>query len=139
MSSEKVPNRNVAGVSKGGSLTNHPSEKDGAFAVLAGRPLLPNVGIPLNLDWVRDVRVNTSAVPTDVLVSFFTAGGSPIGTVTTTVPALRWTQIVRALPAGQASAFAKVQVLAGGAQILGSASVIDGNSTDPTTIPMWVQ
>ena len=62
MSSEKVPNRNVAGVSKGGSLTNHPSEKDGAFAVLAGRPLLPNVGIPLNLDWVRDVRVNTSAV-----------------------------------------------------------------------------
>ena len=83
--------------------------------------------------------VNTSAVPTDVLVSFFTAGGSPIGTVTTTVPALRWTQIVRALPAGQASAFAKVQVLAGGAQILGSASVIDGNSTDPTTIPMWVQ
>jgi hypothetical protein len=55
------------------------------------------------------------------------------------VPALRWTQIVRALPAGQASAFAKVQVLAGGAQILGSASVIDGNSTDPTTIPMWVQ
>ncbi|MGA8301990.1 MAG: deoxyribose-phosphate aldolase [Terriglobales bacterium] len=32
------------------------------IAVLAGRPLLPNRGIPLNLDWVRDVRVNTSAV-----------------------------------------------------------------------------
>jgi len=33
-----------------------------AFAVLAGRPLLPNRGVPLNLDWVEDVRVNTSAV-----------------------------------------------------------------------------
>jgi len=32
------------------------------IAVLSGRPLLPNKGIPLNLDWVRDVRVNTSAV-----------------------------------------------------------------------------
>jgi hypothetical protein len=83
---------------------------------------------------------NTSAVQTDVRVSFFTASGSPIGSpITVTVPALRWTQVVRALPAGQASAFAKVQVLAGGAQILGSASVVDGNSTDPTTIPMWVQ
>src|ERR1039458_5699995 len=34
----------------------------GAIANLSGRPLLPNVGIPLNLDWVREVRVNTSAV-----------------------------------------------------------------------------
>ncbi|HVN76420.1 MAG TPA: S8 family serine peptidase [Thermoanaerobaculaceae bacterium] len=83
--------------------------------------------------------VNTSAVQTDVLVSFYTAGGAPIGSTTVTVPALRWTQVVRALPAGQAAAFAKVQVVSGGAQILGSASVIDGNSTDPTTIPMWVQ
>ena len=33
-----------------------------AFAVLGDRPLLPNRGIPLNLDWVREVRVNTSAV-----------------------------------------------------------------------------
>lgn len=31
-------------------------------ASLAGRPLTRNTGIPLNLDWVRDVRVNTSAV-----------------------------------------------------------------------------
>ncbi len=83
--------------------------------------------------------VNTSSVATDVLVSFYDAGGAPIGNTTATVPSLRWTQIVRALPAGQASAFARVQVLTGGAQILGSASVIDGNSTDPTTIPMWVQ
>ena len=31
-------------------------------AVLGGRPLLSNRGIPLNLDWVRQARVNTSAV-----------------------------------------------------------------------------
>jgi deoxyribose-phosphate aldolase len=31
-------------------------------ATLAGRALLPNRGIPLNLDWLQRVRVNTSAV-----------------------------------------------------------------------------
>ena len=30
--------------------------------LLAGRPLLSNRGIPLNLDWLQQVRVNTSAV-----------------------------------------------------------------------------
>lgn len=35
---------------------------DTAIADLFGRPLLPNIGIPLDLDWVKDVRVNTSAV-----------------------------------------------------------------------------
>lgn len=33
-----------------------------AIATLDGRPLLANTGIPLNLDWVQQVRVNTSAV-----------------------------------------------------------------------------
>ena len=33
-----------------------------AIATLAGHPLIANTGIPLNLDWVREVRVNTSAV-----------------------------------------------------------------------------
>jgi len=37
-------------------------DRGSAIATLSGRPLLPNVGIPLNLDWVREVRVNTSAV-----------------------------------------------------------------------------
>ena len=32
------------------------------IATLAGRPLISNRGIPLNLDWVQQVRVNTSAV-----------------------------------------------------------------------------
>ncbi|MGA2354813.1 MAG: hypothetical protein ABSG02_09960, partial [Terriglobales bacterium] len=44
------------------SLTTHASAGSGAIAELSGRPLLPNTGIPLNLDWVREVRVNTSAV-----------------------------------------------------------------------------
>jgi len=33
-----------------------------ALATLAGRELQPNRGIPLNLDWVENIRVNTSAV-----------------------------------------------------------------------------
>jgi deoxyribose-phosphate aldolase len=33
-----------------------------AIASIYGRALQPNRGIPLNLDWVREVRVNTSAV-----------------------------------------------------------------------------
>ena len=45
------------------SIAHRASEDpSGAIATLAGRALLPNTGIPLNLDWVRDVRVNTSAV-----------------------------------------------------------------------------
>jgi deoxyribose-phosphate aldolase len=34
----------------------------GSIATLAGRALLPNTGIPLDLNWVQEVRVNTSAV-----------------------------------------------------------------------------
>jgi len=33
-----------------------------AIASLNGHPLLPNSGIPLDLNWIEDVRVNTSAV-----------------------------------------------------------------------------
>src|SRR6202790_1680731 len=45
------------------SVAHRVSDDSGsAIATLAGRPLLPNRGIPLNLDWVREVRVNTSAV-----------------------------------------------------------------------------
>src|ERR1700738_4380859 len=38
-----------------------PGDKE-ALAVLAGRELQPNRGIPLNLDWIESIRVNTSAV-----------------------------------------------------------------------------
>ena len=49
------------------TLTHGLSPVDAAHdgnvvATLAGRALQPNSGIPLNLDWVRDVHVNTSAV-----------------------------------------------------------------------------
>jgi deoxyribose-phosphate aldolase len=52
-------------------LSDHDSSKltripdwdhSGAVAFLNGRPLLSNSGIPLDLHWVREVRVNTSAV-----------------------------------------------------------------------------
>src|SRR5579863_1133606 len=33
-----------------------------AIAKLDGRPLLANIGIPLDLNWIQEVRVNTSAV-----------------------------------------------------------------------------
>src|SRR5579863_984007 len=38
----------------------HPANS--AIATLGGRPLLPNAGIPLDLNWVQEVRVNSSAV-----------------------------------------------------------------------------
>jgi deoxyribose-phosphate aldolase len=44
------------------SASRLTSPSDTAIATYGGRPLQPNRGIPLNLDWVRDVRVNTSAV-----------------------------------------------------------------------------
>jgi deoxyribose-phosphate aldolase len=47
---------NANHISGGGAL---PAS---ALATLNGRPLLSNQGIPLNLDWVKQVRVNTSAV-----------------------------------------------------------------------------
>src|SRR5246127_129595 len=40
----------------------HLPERKEALAVLAGREQQPNRGIPLNLDWIENIRVNTSAV-----------------------------------------------------------------------------
>jgi deoxyribose-phosphate aldolase len=64
MATEKSPTRSVAQNANCGDVaTRHQDELSGtAIAVLAGRPLAVNTGIPLNLDWVREVRVNTSAV-----------------------------------------------------------------------------
>src|SRR5207302_2535602 len=49
-------------VSRGVSVDEPLSDSQSPNALLAGRPLLSNHGIPLNLDWVRQARVNTSAV-----------------------------------------------------------------------------
>ena len=46
----------------GTSVTTRNRDTSGALAWLHGQPLLPNSGIPLDLNWVREVRVNTSAV-----------------------------------------------------------------------------
>lgn len=43
-------------------LATRDSYPAGSFASLNGHPLLPNSGIPLDLNWVEEVRVNTSAV-----------------------------------------------------------------------------
>jgi deoxyribose-phosphate aldolase len=40
----------------------HASAENNPLAVIGRRELLPNRGVPLNLDWVENVRVNTSAV-----------------------------------------------------------------------------
>jgi len=52
---------NLARKSGGESASGeqHPSS---TIATLAGRPLLSNAGIPLDLNWLQEVRVNTSAV-----------------------------------------------------------------------------
>src|SRR6267378_116996 len=45
------------------------SPSDTAIAIYAGRDLQPNRGVPLNLDWVNAVRVNTSADEIDVVIT----------------------------------------------------------------------
>jgi deoxyribose-phosphate aldolase len=44
------------------SVAQREPRSGNLIATLSGRPLLANRGIALNLDWVREVRVNTSAV-----------------------------------------------------------------------------
>jgi len=41
---------------------SHQLHTGKSLAILGGRPLLPNSGIPLDLNWVQEVRVNSSAV-----------------------------------------------------------------------------
>jgi deoxyribose-phosphate aldolase len=45
-----------------GAADNFASNSSAPVAVLGGRPLLSNRGVPLNLDWLKQVSVNTSAV-----------------------------------------------------------------------------
>jgi deoxyribose-phosphate aldolase len=47
---------------KSGSGLALREDSANASATLAGRALLPNTGIPLDLNWLQEVRVNTSAV-----------------------------------------------------------------------------
>jgi deoxyribose-phosphate aldolase len=52
----------VAETAESRRTESHLSLDNNKIATIAGRDLQPNRGIPLNLDWIKDVRVNTSAV-----------------------------------------------------------------------------
>jgi deoxyribose-phosphate aldolase len=64
MSRETVKRVGVADQGSGVIPDKFPpsSVSEAPLATLSGQALLPNRGIPLNLEWVRRVRVNTSAV-----------------------------------------------------------------------------
>ena len=51
----------VTGHSESRIATRDPHATE-SIASLNGRPLLPNKGIPLDLNWLQEIRVNTSAV-----------------------------------------------------------------------------
>jgi deoxyribose-phosphate aldolase len=52
----------IAESAEGRSAEIHLSSDARVLAIISGQDLLPNRGIPLNLDWVGEVRINTSAV-----------------------------------------------------------------------------
>src|SRR6202049_5260892 len=45
-----------------GPISSGSTTQSAAFAAIQGHELQPNRGIPINLDWIEEVRVNTSAV-----------------------------------------------------------------------------
>jgi deoxyribose-phosphate aldolase len=52
----------VENTNRSGILGSNEGILQSQLATLNGRPLLSNRGIPINLEWIKDVRVNTSAV-----------------------------------------------------------------------------
>jgi deoxyribose-phosphate aldolase len=62
MSEDHTKHFGVADRANDGTAGKVVHESQAPIATLAGHPLLSNRCIPLNLDWVKQVRVNTSAV-----------------------------------------------------------------------------
>lgn len=62
MSEEHKKRFSVADRPDNGAAKEVISDSQAPIATLSGHPLLSNRGIPLNLDWVKQVRINTSAV-----------------------------------------------------------------------------
>jgi deoxyribose-phosphate aldolase len=62
MSEDHTKHFGVADRANDGTAGKVVPDSQAPIATLSGHPLLSNRGIPLNLDWVRQVRVNTSAV-----------------------------------------------------------------------------
>ncbi|MCS7182173.1 MAG: S8 family serine peptidase [Thermoanaerobaculum sp.] len=82
--------------------------------------------------------VNLGEGTVQVEVRFLANNGTSIALLTLDVPSQRRVQVGRALPDGHQAAYAEVRVLTAGGKVIGIASVVDGNSTDPTTIPLWI-
>ncbi len=90
--------------------------------------------------WRTNVEfLNVGAVPAAVSVQFYDDQGNPVNrpAVPTAQPNQR-VAVTAALAGGQAAAWATVTVSPAAAEVIGIASVIDGASTDPTTIPMFI-
>jgi len=88
--------------------------------------------------------VNLSAGSCTVITKLYSASGAPLGnTVTTTMNAGAWKQINDAFAkAGVSSCdlgYATVEVTTGGCSVWAYASIVDNDSGDPTTIPIYVQ
>ncbi len=83
--------------------------------------------------------VNVGTSPATVEVRFFTNSGSYLATLTRTVASNQRVAVTSALPSGNESAFAEARVTPIDAKVIGFASVIDGASTDPTTIPLVIR
>ncbi|MGE5236281.1 MAG: S8 family peptidase [Acidobacteriota bacterium] len=83
--------------------------------------------------------VNTGSILAQVEFTFYTDTGAPLGSalVLTVAPNRRAAQTA-ALAAGVGSAFARVRVLTPGAAVMAFGSVVDGNSTDPTTVELSI-
>jgi deoxyribose-phosphate aldolase len=62
MSEDHTKHFGVADRANDGTAGKVVPDSPAPIATLSGHPLLSNRGIPLNLDWVKQVRVNTSAV-----------------------------------------------------------------------------
>jgi deoxyribose-phosphate aldolase len=62
MSEDHTKHFGVADRAHDGTAGKVVQDSQAPIATLSGHPLLSNRGIPLNLDWVKQVRVNTSAV-----------------------------------------------------------------------------
>ncbi|MBI4914924.1 MAG: PKD domain-containing protein [Acidobacteria bacterium] len=79
--------------------------------------------------------VNVSTTPIDVQWTFFSDSRANLGTVTRTgIQPNRRVGVTAALPGGQIAAFAEARVLTAGGKAIFFASVVDGTSTDPTTV-----
>jgi len=62
MAVENTENHGISHRMSNAAIGSHARPQGQPLAMLGGHPLLSNRGIALNLDWVQQVRVNTSAV-----------------------------------------------------------------------------